>query len=512
MLLTLPIAAQQISPRAIQAHMRFLADDLLEGRETGTRGFDVAAQYVAAQFQAAGLQTSMQPVAFRTARVAEQAMRIDTTALTAHKDFILSPSFDQATVDVTGAVVVAGYGIVAPEFHHDDYKLIDVRGKIAILLTGAPAGFPTDQRAYYSASTLKLRSAAEHGAIGVLFLNSRIDERRSPFERIAQQSAMTSMRYVEANGKVADATSLRFSGRISHDAAAQLFARSEISVDTMLREAEQNTTYSIALKPSVTIHLQSDLGEAKSENVIGILRGSDTRLRHEFLVLSAHLDHLGNHQRAGTNDTIYNGAQDNASGVACVIEIARALAKHPPRRSVIFVAFTGEEKGEQGSRYFARHPPVAKSAVVADVNMDMPLMLYPLADLIALGGEHSSLGPAAQRAAAAQKLSISPDPLPEEVRFIRSDQFSFVQEGIPAIHMKSGPHSADPKVDANAATREWLRTIYHTPADDMSQHLDFVAGAKYAETNLRLVRDLADAPQRPKWNRGDFFARTFARH
>lgn len=490
--------------------MRFLADDLLEGRETGTRGFDVAAQYVAAQFEAAGLQTSMQPIGFRSSHVVDQSMKVGDASLTARQDFVLSPSFEQQTVDITAPSALAGYGVVAPELHHDDYKLVDVRGKIVVVLTGAPAGFPTDQRAYYSATALKMRTAAAHGALGILFLNSRTDERRTPFERVAQQSGLPSMRAVESSGKIADATSLRVSGRIGHNVAAQLLTGSEVSVDVMLREAEQNTTYQLELKPSVTIHLQSEIGEAKSANVIGILRGADAKLRSESVVVSAHLDHLGNHPRAGTTDTIYNGAQDNASGVAVMIEIARALAKHPPRRSIIFVAFTGEEKGEQGSRYFSRHPPVAKNALVADINMDMPLMLYPLADLIALGGDHSTLGIAARRAAAAQHLSISPDPLPEEVRFIRSDQFSFVQEGIPAIHMKSGPHSTDPKIDPNTVTREWLRTIYHTPADDMTQHLDFAAGAQYAAVSLRLVRDVADAPQRPHWNRGDFFARTFA--
>lgn len=505
-MLAVPLSAQTISPKAIEAHMRFLADDLLEGRETGTRGFEIAAQYVEAQFVSFGLDTSMQPVPFRSARVNEQAMSINGTPLMARKDFILSPSLDQSTVDVTAPIAIAGYGIVSPELRHDDYKLVDVRGRIVILLTGAPAAFPTDQRAYYSRTELKIRTAAEHGAVGVLLLNSRTDEKRSPFERTVAQSGGASMHYIETDGKPADLTSIRFSGRISHDVAVQLLMGADVAADTVLRDAEQNTTYSLALPVTITVHLTSNATDTKSENVLGILRGSDPKLRSQYVAVSAHLDHLGDHERVGTTDTIYNGAQDNASGIACLIEIARALAAHPPKRSVIFVAFTGEEKGEQGSRFFARHPPVAKSALVADINMDMPLMLYPLADLIALGGEHTTLGDAARRAAAAEKLSISPDPLPEEVRFIRSDQFSFVQEGIPAIHMKSGPHSADPSIDANAVTRDWLRTIYHTPADDMSQHLDFAAGAKYAQTSLLLVRDVANAPQRPRWKPGDFFA------
>ncbi len=507
----LPAAAQPIAPKAIEAHMRFLADDLLEGRETGSRGYDIAADYVSAQFEAAGLKTSLQPIAFRSAQVTSQSMSINGVALTAKKDFVLTPSFAEPGVDVTAPVALAGYGIVAPEVHHDDYRMVDVRGKIVIVLSGAPASFGIDPRAYYSGTSYKMRVAAEHGAVGMLLLNSRTDERRVPFERrVEQDSGASSMRYLDETGKPVDLTSIRVFGRISHDTAGQLLADADISVDTMLREAEQNTTYSLLLKPSVALHVTSALADAKSANVVGILRGSDSKLRSEYVVASAHLDHLGNHPKAGTTDTIYNGAQDNASGIACLIEIARTLAKNPPRRSVIFVAFTGEEKGEQGSRYFARNPTVAKRAVVADINMDMPLMLYPLRDLIALGGEHSALGTLAQRAAAAEKLGIEPDPLPEEVRFIRSDQFSFVQEGVPAIHLKSGS-SSDESVDAKGVTRQWLRTIYHSPADDMSQHLDFGAGAKYAGTTLRLVRAVADAPERVQWKRGDFFGQLFAR-
>lgn len=489
--------------------MRFLADDLLEGRETGTRGFDIAADYVQAQFAAIGLKTSRQPIAFRTMIAKEQSMRLDSTELTLRKDFVLSPSPDQKTVDVTAPVVLAGYGIVAPEVHHDDYKMVDVRGKIVLVLSGAPTGFGIDPRAYYSDRTLKQRVAAEHGAVGLLIVNSRTDERRTPFERVATQNALPSMRALDANGKPSDLTSLKFNGRISWDVGRQLMFDSDIGLETMLREAEQNTTYSLPLKPPVTVHLVSEHAEAKSSNVIGILRGSDPKLRDQYVVVTAHLDHLGNHERAGSKDTIFNGAQDNASGVACLIEIARALAKNPPRRSIVFVALTGEEKGEQGSRYFARNPTVPKKSIVADINMDMPLMLYPPSSLIALGGEHSSLGAFARSAAAAEKLEVTPDPLPEEVRFIRSDQFSFVQEGIPAIHLKMG-NSANASLDANAVTREWLRAIYHAPADDMSQPINFAAGAKYAQTNLRFIRAVADAANRVAWNRNDFFGGLFA--
>ena len=494
--------------------MRFLADDLLEGRETGTRGYDIAAQYVAAQFEAAGLQPPeggwLQRISFRSSRVTVQEMAIDGAALTPRKDFIFLPSFERLSAAGTAPVVHAGFGIIAPELHRDDYAGIDVRGRIVLILTGAPASYPTDQRAYYAASTLKIQRAAERGAVAVLFLNSRTDDLRVPFERRVQQDGLPAMRYLDAHGNPADPTDVQITGRISAAAAARLFARSGFTAEQILRDAEKELTHSMVLKAKATLHAVSEFSSAMSANVVGTVRGSDAAVRSQYVVVSAHLDHLGNHPRPGTSDAIYNGAQDDASGIACLIEIARAVAKRPARRSVLFVAFTGEEKGEQGSRYFARNPPVSKKALVADINMDMPVMLYPFTDVIALGGEHSALGDIAQAVAREEHLKLSPDPLPQEVRFIRSDQFSFVQAGIPAIHMKIGVTSANPRINGAAVMQHWLRTIYHTPADDMQQPIDFAAGARYAALNLRLVRATADAPQRVDWKRGDFFTRTFA--
>lgn len=492
LLFAAPAFAQHISPNAIAAHMRFLADDLLEGREPGTRGFDIAAEYVTAQFAAAGLQPMnaswLQPIAFRAARVTDQSMSINGEALTHRKDFSLWPNLLKSNVDLTAPVAAVGFGIVAPELHHDDYANVDVRGKIVLVVTGAPASFPNDQRAYYSGTALKISTAAEHGATGVLFVNSDVDEKRVPFAKRVQQDALPSRRYLDREGRPADAIeSMQVTGRVSRDVADRLQSGA-----------------------TVAARVVSSYEPAKSGNVIGLLRGSDPKLRDQYVVVSAHLDHLGNHTPSSGTDSIYNGAYDNAAGIACLIEIARALAPHPPRRSVLFVAFTGEESGEQGSKYFARNPPVPRAALAADINMDMPLMLFPIKDLIALGGEHTTLGPAAERAAHDVGLIISPDPLPEEVRFIRSDQFAFVQQGIPAIHLKPGNKSTDLTIDGADITRDWLRRIYHSPADDMSQHFDFASGAKYAETNLRMVRAIADAPARPKWNAGDFFANTFA--
>jgi hypothetical protein len=470
-----------ILTHAIAAHMRFLASDLLEGREPGTRGYEIAAEYVRAQFESIGLETFYQPVEFRSAKLVEEqsSLAIDNQPLTIRKDVLLHPNFLTETSEVSAPVVFAGFGITAPGLQHDDYSNIDARGKIVLILSGAPPNFPTDQRAFYSGSRLKEKNAAQHGAVGVLTMLTPVDEQRYPFEKRAQQSGILPMLYLD-NGKPVDAVEgIRVSATVSQPTGERLRAGIH----------------------SLSVRTVSQFTNAKSENVIGILRGSVD----ESVVVSAHLDHLGNHPTTNGGDSIYNGAYDNASGIACLIEIARELAAGPrPKRSIVFVAFTGEEKGDQGSEYFARHPPIRP--LVADVNMDMFLMLYPVGDLVALGGEHTTLGQMAAQAAHDAGFEMSPDPYPEEVRFIRSDQFSFVEEGIPAIHLKPGNKSLDPKIDGAAVTRDWLRRVYHSPADDMNQHFEFESGTRYAETNLRLALAIANAPERPRWKPGDFFA------
>ncbi len=487
--------------------MRFLASDLLEGREPGTRGYNIAAEYVAAQFTAIGLETSQQPIDFRVAKLQEDQSQYTAGGqpLVIRKDIIPRANFLEAASEVSAPVVFAGFGISAPELKHDDYAGVEVKGKIVLIVSGAPPNFPTDPRAYYSSDRLKQRTAAAHGAVGVLTLNTITDEKRQPFEKRALQMGIAPMLYLE-NGRPENAIEgIRVSALVSPAAAEKILAGAPMTVDAILADAEKSVAHTFPLATTFSARTVSKFESAKSANIIGILRGADPKLRGEFIVVSAHLDHLGNHPPANGGDAIYNGAYDNASGIASLIEIAHGLATGPPpKRSVVFVALTGEEKGLQGSQFFAHHPPV--QPLVADINMDMFLMLYPVADLIALGGEHTTLGDMATAAAKAEGFEMSPDPFAEEVRFIRSDQFSFVEAGIPAIHLKPGNKSTDPKIDGATVTRDWLRRVYHSPADDMNQTIDFASGARYADTNLRLLRAIADAPQRPAWKKGDFFA------
>jgi Zn-dependent M28 family amino/carboxypeptidase len=506
-----------IAPAAIASHIHFLASDVLEGRETGTRGYEVAAEYVRTQFQAIGLQPLhddwFQRFALRAASLDEEhsSLTIDGRTLVIRKDFLLRPDVSRESSTIEAPLVIAGFGVTAPELHHDDYAGIDAHGKIVVILSGAPKPFPADQRAYYSSTDVKRHNAAAHGAVGMITITTTTDEARNPFEKRARQSGIVPMTYLDAAGQpVDDIESLRGSASLSRGAAEMLFAGAAVPFDRLLADAETGVAHSFALARTAAITTATRFSQVQSENVIGVLRGGDPALRDEYVVVSAHLDHLGNHPPADGGDGLYNGAYDNASGIACLIEIARALAAGPhPKRSVLFVALTGEEKGEQGSQYFVHFPPIPARQLVADVNMDMFLMIYPVADLVPLGGEHSTLGAMSAVAARDAGFDISPDPYPEEVRFIRSDQYSFVKAGIPAIHLKPGNKSTDASLDGAKLTRDWLRNIYHSPHDDLAQPFDFRSGARYAETNLRLVRSVANAAQRPEWTKGDFFGETF---
>jgi len=255
----------------------------------------------------------------------------------------------------------------------------------------------------------------------------------------------------------------------------------------------------------------SRLSDVQSPNVVAKLEGADPELRDEYVVYSAHLDHDGIMESI-EGDNIFNGAYDNASGTAVLLEMARAFQclPEPPRRSILFLGTTAEEKGLLGADYFAQDPTVPRESIVANLNVDSPLMLYPPKDVVVFGGEHSSLGRTFERAASHLGLSISPDPMPEEVIFVRSDQFPFVRHGIPAAFAIVGFESGDPEINGAAATRTWLTTVYHTPKDDFSQKMDFETGALYARVNFLAGYLVAQSSEPPTWNDGDFFGTLFA--
>lgn len=509
-----------IRGQAIRAHMRFLADDLLEGRATGTRGYDIAAKYVAARFEALGLEPAgtgssyFQSVPIVRMTTDEPGCSLaflragQRSELQFGRDF--AASYAGTASSVTAPVVFAGYGVTAPELGYDDYAGIDVRGKIVAVLVGAPPTFPHDQRAYYSDPRLRSRNAAAHGAAGVLGIVTPVLERMFPWERLVENFRLPLMTWVDAAGRPAYAPPL--SAVLSRKAAEGLFAGTPHSLADVYQAAETGRPLSFELPIQASLRVAGRSESMASPNVAAVLPGSDPRLKDEYIVLSAHLDHLG----VGTpvaGDTIYNGAYDNASGIAVLLEVAQAFTRLPvaPRRSVLFLATTGEEERDVGSEFFARNPTRPIDHIVANVNLDMVLMLYPLRDVIAFGAEHGTLDGTVKEAAHRLGIAVSPDPFPEQAMLIRSDNFSFIQQGVPAISLTVGFQKDGSASGGQALWNTWMHERYHQPGDDMSQAIDFGAGEQFAKLNFLISYLLVQDDKAPSWNPGDFFGGKFGR-
>lgn len=515
-------ALASIRPEAIEAHIAFLADDLLEGREAGTRGYDLGAKYVAASFQTMGLKpagsggTYFQNVPLRSTRLSPSGSSVTlwregwTKTLRSGEDYILSPSATTEQSEIRAPLVFVGFGVTAPELDYDDYVGVDAEGKIAVTLSGAPANFPSNQRAYYSGGA-KTETAAAHGAVGILIILTPEDDKRMPWDKISRFAGKARMRWLDGDGIPADAwPQIKGAGALSRPIAEEVFSSGPTSLEEVFAAARSGNLKSFDLPLEAKIRTTSVHAELESPNVIAMLEGSDPELKNEYIVYSAHLDHDGLGEPID-GDGIWNGAYDNASGTAMVLEVARAFTNlpAPPKRSILFLATTAEEKGLLGADYFAINPTVPKDAIVANLNMDGALMVYPMKDLVIYGSEHSSLGEVFERAAARMDIELSPDPIPQETVFIRSDQFPFVRQGIPAAYAFVGLQTTDPDIDAEAAFWEWMATRYHTPKDDMSQEMHFESGARYAGVNFLAGYLVAQDPERPAWNEGDFFGDKF---
>jgi hypothetical protein len=512
--------AQTIKPEAIRAHMRFLAQDLLEGRGTGTRGYQLAAAYVASQYQALGLKPGaagsyLQTVPFRQSVAlagSEIVVQRDqaTETLQFETDFMTPGDPNREDTVAEGRVVFAGYGITALDQHlYDDYGRIDVRGKIVVVMSGAPKDWPSSVRAHHSSSLAKLENAVAHGAIGILTFYSPYDEKSFAWPRVVRQYRLGGMHWLSGKGEPQSAPKEMLAvATLSHDGAAKLFSASSHK----LEEVQSGGVKPFDLAMIARIHIRSRHARVESPNVVGFLPGSDPKLRNEYVVYSAHLDHLGISDPVD-GDTINNGALDNASGIATMLEVARLFAatKPRPKRSILFLATTGEEKGLRGADYFAKNPTVGDGELVADINLDEILMLVPTTDITQLGAEHSSLGAVVERAAKKVGVTVSDDPYPEEADFVRSDQYPFVKKGVPSVYIGNGYHSADPKQDATAAQMQWVKTIYHTPKDDMSQTFVYPEAVKVGQVGYEVGREVANATARPTWNEGDFFGDTFGK-
>jgi hypothetical protein len=515
--------ARVISTDAIKRHVSVLADDSLEGRGTGQRGYEKAAAYAADQFKQYGLEpggpdgTYFQPVKFRESKLVPGSASVTITGphpatLTPGQDFVAAGDFRDSTLELSGPVVFVGYGVSAPEFQYDDYAGIDVKGKIVATLFGAPPSLPPNPRAHFSGAE-KSRVAADHGAIGMITLWTEDVEKTLQWAFLARMSHRSGMSRLEADGSIpSESPQIPTGAILSPSASAKLFAGAKTSWAQVLEAARQSKPQSMALPAGIRIRKSSSLHDLTAPNVIAKLTGSDPALANEYVVFTAHLDHDGIGEPIA-GDSIYNGAIDNAAGAAALFEIARAFAAQKPRpkRSLLFIATAAEEKGLLGASYYADHPTVPIGSIVADLNMDGNHMLFPIKSIVALGAEHSSLADDAAAAAASVGVELETELMPEQAFFIRSDQYPFVKKGVPALFFVNGTRSSDSTVNGPAVLGTWLGTVYHTPKDDLHQPMYYESGAKYAEVVFRIGERVANAAGRPTWKPGDFFGERFGK-
>ncbi|GAO39771.1 peptidase M28 family protein [Sphingomonas changbaiensis NBRC 104936] len=519
-----PAPAPVFTPEAFRAHVAFLADDLLEGRDTGSRGHEIAARYVASQFAGLGLKPGgdggswYQQVTFQKTRRGDTPGTLTLSGAkgsqrwTHGQDVIIGINPREAKTDLSAPIVFVGYGLADKSLGIDDYQGLDVRGKIVVALNGFPKGMPSEVGAHLSED--KGNAAVEHGAVGLIGIDTNLTAATRPWAVRQRYSDGSRFNWIGADGQPhEDAPGLRASAGVDDTVAAALFAGAPHTLDQIRAEAERDggRPKGFPLAGTVRVVAQTASERLTSPNVIGVLPGSDPALAPQVVILSAHLDHIGISKPRPNDppnkDRINNGALDNASGIATMLEVARAAATAPtrPRRTLVFLASTAEEKGLLGAEYYAHNPTVPLASIVADVDLDMPLLLYPFTDVVAFGADHSTLGKVVADAAKPMNIALSPDPMPAENIFVRSDHYRFVQQGVPAVFLATGYANG-----GEAAWKAFFDKAYHQPADDMNQAIDWNAAARFAEVNYRITRALADADEAPRWYTGDYFGDLFA--
>lgn len=501
------------------AHVQYLADDKLEGRGTGTEGFAKAAAYVTDQFEKAGLEPAgehgagtpasegsryTQTVEFNVLQLDEPKSTLEVTesgkvvAFQLGEDGFLSATSNAAPVNAPAMFI--GYGLKIPEVNHNDFAGLDLKGKIAVYVTGGPASISAPLKAHYQSRQERDKNLAAAGVAGAVAIpNPKALE--VPWARIAGARFAQRMQLQDQP----EAPAPKLSMLVNPERAEKLFGGSghtfaEIAAVLGSDKPLPHFPLAITIRANTAVKRST----ARSQNLAGLFPGVDRSLKDEYVVLSAHLDHLGVGQPVN-GDAIYNGAMDDASGVASLIEIARSLrdSKAKPRRSILFLAVTGEEKGELGSLYFAAHPTV-KGPIVADLNMDMYLPLFPLKYLEVQGLGESTLGDDIREVCKESGVTVQADKQPDHVRFIRSDQYSFVKKGVPALAFKFGwlPGTPEEKI-----FDDWYKERYHSPADDATQTVDKGAAAEFDAILQKLALRVADASTRPTWKPNSFFRR-----
>jgi Zn-dependent M28 family amino/carboxypeptidase len=493
------------------AHIQFLADDKLAGRNTGSAGYQKAADYVAAAFERFGLKpmgTSgyRQPVQFETRQLVEEEsslalVRDGNAEVLARQDAARSARGDPAPA-LAAPMVFVGYGLQVPEAHYDELAGLDLRGKIAVYVNGTgPVETSGNIKSHYASAVERWNALKRAGAVGIATIqNPRVppppDAGRGP----AQPT------FVLADPNMQEAAGMAVSVTITRRGIDKFLNGTGHTADEILKAAAANEALpKFPLVGALRTKAAIRRDRVTAPNVIGMLPGWDARLKDEYVIMSAHLDHVGI-GRPVNEDTIYNGAMDDASGIASVLEIARIVKQSGDKlkRSLIFLAVTAEEKGELGSRYFAAHPTVPANQIVADINLDMFLPLHALQVIEVQGLAESTLGETIRAAAKEAGVAVQADKEPEQNRFIRSDQYSFIRHGVPALAFKFGYELGSPEEKLH---KDWLKDRYHKPSDDLNQPVDKTAAAQFDRIILSLLERVANAPERPRWNSDSFFKR-----
>lgn len=511
-----------VNANAIKGAMHFLADDLLEGRQPGTRGYTLASKYVESQFISLGLSpagennTYIQKVPLVKGTVQpKKASLVFYDQKQRHEwqyetDYLLSPYFFGEQSSVDAELVFVGFGISAPELGYDDYKNMDVSGKIVIFIEQAPEIFGDNERAYFTSVAVKHQEAGKRGAVGAISIPMAS---RYPWSSAVRRSASGQFKWMQAEGNVGNAfAALKVIASLNPDKAIAFFSGQGKNLEKIYSQLSNGQPQTFAMPYKASLKVGTTTHTVQSRNIIGVIPGSDPVLKNEYVVYAAHVDHFGV-GRAVDGDSIYNGAHDNASGVAILLQTANAFRrlKTPPKRSIVFAIVTAEESGLLGSDYFASNPTV-QGKIVANLAIDMPFFFHPVLDIVPYGAQHSSLNKEVQEAAKILNLGISPDPFPQQVVFIRSDHFSFIKKGIPSLFIKSGFKTIPSDTVDHAKTDvEWRSTTYHTPKDDMNQPFDFGGAATHAKVNFLIGYFVANTEKAPVWNQGDFFGNRFKR-
>jgi len=518
LLLATGLSAQQQSALLFDgqswwAHVRVLADDKMEGRETGSEGLRRAQAYVVEQLEKDGLRPAgakgfYQPVKFITRRIVEADSSLALIRDARREPLVLGDdAFFGTRTDLAphlaAPLVFVGYGLRIPEMNYDDFAGLNVQGKVVVYLSGSPADVPAALASHYQSAAERGRTLRQYGVLGTIAIPNPASM-DIPWSRMSLNRTHPSMA-LDGN-EFRDPAGQKLAVTFNPAQAEKLFSGSGHTFAELAALAKDRKPLPrFPLTPRIESRAKMAKEKLASANLVAVLPGTDPKLKDEYVVLSAHLDHLGIGEPIN-GDRIYNGAMDNASGSAVLIDVAASFKAHPEslRRSLLFVWVTAEEKGLLGSRYFTAHPTVPERSMVADINVDMFLPILPLKVLCVLGLAESDLGDRARAVAEAHGVEVQPDPEPLRNRFIRSDQYNFIQHGIPAVKMDNSflPGSPEQKI-----FKEWLTNRYHAPSDDLDQPVDQAAAGLYEQIIRDLLVTVANSNARPAWKPDSFFRR-----